>query len=239
MIEEIVLVDEAGSPIGVAEKFSSHHANTPLHLAFSCYVFNDLGEFLVTQRALSKKVWPGVWTNSVCGHPQAMHRTGLPGSGAASAAGALGARPDFYLRSSPHRTGSTAQPDAQEEISPDTQVHDLWEVEPMEEAIKRRLDYELGMTADDVQVVLPKYRYQTPPYNDIIENEFCPVFVARATREPRPNPDEVEAWKWVPWQEFVHAASADDKDAYSWWCKDQLKQLVQNPTIHKFAQSTS
>lgn len=70
MTEElIVLVDESGKPIGTAPKLASHHANTPLHLAFSCYIFNQRGEFLLTQRALSKKVWPGVWTNSVCGHP--------------------------------------------------------------------------------------------------------------------------------------------------------------------------
>jgi isopentenyl-diphosphate delta-isomerase len=68
--ELIVLVDDQGQPIGAAEKSSAHHADTPLHLAFSCYVFDDDGAFLATRRALTKKVWPGVWTNSVCGHPR-------------------------------------------------------------------------------------------------------------------------------------------------------------------------
>lgn len=68
-IELIVLVDEKGNPIGEAEKWSSHHLQTPLHLAFSCYVFDGRGRLLVTRRAFGKKVWPGVWSNTVCGHP--------------------------------------------------------------------------------------------------------------------------------------------------------------------------
>jgi isopentenyl-diphosphate delta-isomerase len=67
--ELIVLVDEAGRPIGTAPKIASHHRDTPLHLAFSCYVFGPDGRFLATRRALSKKTWPGTWTNSCCGHP--------------------------------------------------------------------------------------------------------------------------------------------------------------------------
>lgn len=67
--ELIVLVNDQGQPIGAAPKLESHNENTPLHLAFSCYVFNQKGEFLLTQRAKSKKVFPGVWTNSCCGHP--------------------------------------------------------------------------------------------------------------------------------------------------------------------------
>lgn len=180
MIEElIVLVDDTGQPIGTAPKLASHHDHTPLHLAFSCYVFDSEGKFLVTQRALSKKVWPGVWTNSVCGHPS-------PG-------------------------------------------------EDMVDAIKRRMKFELNMSAKDFEAVLPNYRYITPPYNGIIENEICPVYVARAVGQPNPNPKEVEDYKWVDWQEFVETAESDEDDVYSWWCKDQLKQLKSNPIITGYA----
>jgi len=167
--EYVVLLDESGAEIGTAEKYGAHHANTPLHKAFSCYVFNDSKQLLVTKRADSKKVWPGVWTNSVCGHPAPAETT--------------------------------------------------------DNAIARRLEFELGMSADNLRVIAPHYRYKTPPCNGIIENEICPVYIAHALSNPAPNTDEVGAYKWMSWADYTQALANDTTDVFSWWCKDQLHYI--------------
>ena len=80
--ELIVLVDDDGTPIGTMPKPLVHHGETPLHRAFSAYLFDDAGRLLVTRRAEDKQTFPGMWTNTVCGHP-APTRTTTPRSPAA------------------------------------------------------------------------------------------------------------------------------------------------------------
>jgi isopentenyl-diphosphate delta-isomerase len=167
--EQIVLVDEENRPIGVAPKLASHHAQTPLHRAFSCFVFNARGEFLLTQRALAKKVFPGMWTNSCCGHP-------APG-------------------------------------------------EATEDAVRRRLHDELGMTPERLELVLPDFRYRAQ-MDGIVENEFCPVYVAVCNNPPRPNQAEVETCEWVAWDKFVDRVQ-EAPATLSPWCVLETKQLLE------------
>lgn len=171
--ELIVLVNDNGEVIKYAPKLASHNSNTHLHLAFSLYVFNNKGQFLATQRAIAKKVWPGVWTNSCCGH-----------------------------------------------LSPN---------ETAEEALVRRAQYELGLKVKDVFLILPDYRYRTPPFNGIIENEICPVYFAVLDSDIDINLDEVEAYKWIEWPEYVNELERDNQNKWSWWAKDQLEFISKLP----------
>lgn len=66
--DDVVLVDDYGSVLGTAPRGDVHDAHTPLHLAFSLHLLDPNGRTLLTRRALSKRTWPGVWTNSCCGH---------------------------------------------------------------------------------------------------------------------------------------------------------------------------
>ncbi|MDE0545675.1 isopentenyl-diphosphate Delta-isomerase [Microbacterium sp. C7(2022)] len=166
--DHVVLLDSDGNPIGTAPKSSVHGTDTALHLAFSCHVLNDEGELLVTRRALEKKTWPGVWTNSFCGHP----------------------RP----------------------------------AEAMLHAVRRHADSELGITVHDLELALPLFRYRAVDAGGIVENELCPVYIARTTDAPRLNPREVMDAEWVTPTDLA-AALAATPWAFSPWLVLQSQQL--------------
>lgn len=171
--ELIQFVDDRGNSTGkTGPKLASHTADTQLHLAFSCYIFRKSdGKLLVTQRALSKKVWPGVWTNSVCGH-----------------------------------------------VSPN---------ESIESAVRRRADYELGYKhLDNVRLLVSDYTYRTPPFNGIIEHEFCPIFCAEVNDDPILNPDEVEAYEWLDLARYQSFLETHDEAKVSWWAVDQYRLIA-------------
>jgi len=67
--EYVVLVDATDREIGIEPKSRVHTSVTPLHRAFSLFLFRATKELLLQQRSNTKKTWPGIWSNSCCGHP--------------------------------------------------------------------------------------------------------------------------------------------------------------------------
>ncbi|AKE40934.1 isopentenyl-diphosphate Delta-isomerase [Corynebacterium kutscheri] len=169
--ELVVIVDDEGNPVGTQPKHLVHTGDTPLHLAFSCYVLSLDGELLITRRALHKLTWPGVWTNSACGHLQ-------PGERAI-------------------------------------------------DALKRRVPHEIGVDParlHDIDVVLPDFRYYATDSRGIVENELCPVFIARIdTKEINPATTEVDSFFWAAPQ-AVYAAVDATPSVFSPWMVKQLGQ---------------
>ncbi len=164
----VVLVDDDGTPQGTAPRAEVHGSDTPLHLAFSCHVLDGQGRLLMTRRALSKRTWPGVWTNSYCGHPR-------PG-------------------------------------------------EDLEAALHRYADHELGITVRDLRPVLPDFRYRAIDDAGVVENELCPVYVARTDDEPRPRADEVAQHVWADPRDVLTAVAAAPWSLSPWFV-EQVRAL--------------
>lgn len=75
-IDHVVLVDNQNKVLGTAPKLETHNENTPLHRGFSVFLFNKKGDLLLQQRSRTKKTFPLVWSNSVCGHPMLNESSG-------------------------------------------------------------------------------------------------------------------------------------------------------------------
>ena len=67
--------------------------------------------------------------------------------------------------------------------------------EPMESAIDRRLQEELGIRCE--LNFLFKFRYHAQYGAVGAENELCSVFIGRHSGRVRPNPEEIAACRWV------------------------------------------
>ncbi|MFZ5392425.1 MAG: isopentenyl-diphosphate Delta-isomerase [Patescibacteria group bacterium] len=80
-MSEIILVDENDQIIGKEDKLKAHQNGGQWHRAFSIFVFNSKGEFMLQKRAMTKYHSAGLWSNTTCSHPvwgeemeEAVHR---------------------------------------------------------------------------------------------------------------------------------------------------------------------
>ena len=69
-MEHLILVDGNDNSIGSEEKVKCHLPRGKLHRAFTILLFNKDGKLLLTQRSMSKMLWPGDWDGTVASHPR-------------------------------------------------------------------------------------------------------------------------------------------------------------------------
>ena len=72
--ELLIVVDEHDHPLAEAGKMEVHQKGI-LHRAFSVFIFNQEGKWLLQQRADSKYHSAGLWTNACCSHPHPAEKT--------------------------------------------------------------------------------------------------------------------------------------------------------------------
>jgi isopentenyl-diphosphate delta-isomerase len=71
MTKSVILTDEQGNDLGEAGALAAHTGKGQLHLAFSVYIFRKNGtELLIQRRSNKKMLWPMIWANTCCSHPQ-------------------------------------------------------------------------------------------------------------------------------------------------------------------------
>jgi len=69
-MEQLILVDKNDNQIGNEEKVRCHLPDGKLHRAFTILLFDKEGRLLLTQRSMSKMLWPGDWDGTVASHPR-------------------------------------------------------------------------------------------------------------------------------------------------------------------------
>jgi isopentenyl-diphosphate delta-isomerase len=70
IMEHLILVNSDDGQIGTEEKIRCHLPDGKLHRAFTIFLFNREGKLLLTQRSMSKMLWPGDWDGTVASHPR-------------------------------------------------------------------------------------------------------------------------------------------------------------------------
>lgn len=96
--------------------------------------------------------------------------------------------------------------------------------EAIDDAVHRRVREELGAKLKSVRLVLPHFAYRAVDDSGIVENERCPVFVAKLTGALDPDPAEVADWRWVDPPDLLAGVRATPW-AFSPWMVMQLERM--------------
>jgi isopentenyl-diphosphate Delta-isomerase len=200
----VVLVDEADQVLGAMDKLLAHNEHTPLHRGVSAFLFNNQSKVLIQKRSYKKITWPGFWSNSFCGHPQAGETY-----------------EQAIVRHAKFELGIDIM------HSPSSLRATTWERGNPALGIKE-VDCRVGMQqlsndATSSIYFATQYRYKFS-YNNICENEICPIYLVLSDEKINANPDEVVDYKWLTWYELLNEIQ-NNLDAFTPWCKEEVLML--------------
>lgn len=90
------------------------------------------------------------------------------------------------------------------------------------EAARRRLREEMGFECDLEPV--HDFIYRAEVGGGLVEHEYDHVFLGRWNGEPRPDPDEVGDWRWVPLP-ALRREVARQPSHFTYWFRVALREL--------------
>lgn len=98
--------------------------------------------------------------------------------------------------------------------------------EKIEITARKRVKFELGISVNNLQIILPNFRYYAEK-DGLAENEICPVLVGFTEEIPHPNPEEVHATKWIKWEDFLLEIKQPDCQ-FSPWAIEEVELIAEN-----------
>jgi isopentenyl-diphosphate delta-isomerase len=99
--------------------------------------------------------------------------------------------------------------------------------ETLQNAVHTRLQQEFGFDTHLEESFSFLYR-AFDPESGLTEREFDHVFCGEFNGEARPNPDEIDDWKWADPAELLANLKNNPHD-YTPWFKIAVRQVIENP----------
>lgn len=89
---------------------------------------------------------------------------------------------------------------------------------------KRRLQEEMGFTCELKNV--HSFIYKASLDNELTEHEFDHILIGNYEQAPKPNPNEVQDWKWINLSDLKLSLDGNPEQ-YTYWFKIAFSKLVE------------
>ena len=87
--------------------------------------------------------------------------------------------------------------------------------EELEEAVKRRLKEEAGIECEVKEIFSFVYKHQFA--EDLYEHEYDHVFLGEYCGEPLPDPEEIEAFRWISFGDLKRELAEEPEKFAPWF----------------------